>query len=177
MPDLANLRAYGCKAYAMTSDAQLCRDRLMRMRARAWKGYLVGYASSNSYRIWNPQKGEVITTRAVLFAEYVMFDGYLAASHDDFKDMSLEEVRDHYLALLRKLTPRSPKTRDSNPKPTMTTNYLHRSLKAMQSLATILTPTSLRGRNLAIRRPNLPSYRLPQTPHLHSSSKPSTTST
>jgi len=66
-PQLAHLKAYGCRAYAMTANAQLKKKRLMKLDPRAHIGYLVGYASTNIYRIWIPHKGVVISTRDVIF--------------------------------------------------------------------------------------------------------------
>ena len=50
-PQLAHLKAYGCRAYAMTKDAKLKRKRLGMLDPRAHIGYLVGYDSTNIYRI------------------------------------------------------------------------------------------------------------------------------
>ncbi|KAM4067449.1 reverse transcriptase (RNA-dependent DNA polymerase) [Hirsutella rhossiliensis] len=74
---LAHLRAYGCKAYAMTSNAQLKRKRLQKLDPRAHIGYLVGYNSTNIFRIWIPSLRKVISTRDVIFDEYSYFDGKL----------------------------------------------------------------------------------------------------
>jgi hypothetical protein len=53
-PQLAHLKAYGCRAYAMTKDAQLKRKRLLKLDPRTYIGYLVGYNSTNIYKIWVP---------------------------------------------------------------------------------------------------------------------------
>lgn len=74
-PQLAHLKAYGCRAYAMTSEAQLKKKRLKKLDPRAHIGYLVGYDSTNIYRIWIPHKGIVISTRDVIFDEKTFFDG------------------------------------------------------------------------------------------------------
>jgi len=68
-PEEARLRVYGCKAFAMTPDAQLKRNRLQRFDPRAWIGYLVGYESTNIFRIWVPRLNRVIWTRDVTFNE------------------------------------------------------------------------------------------------------------
>jgi Reverse transcriptase (RNA-dependent DNA polymerase) len=90
-PQLAHLKAYGCRAYAMTGDAQLKKNRLQRLNPRAHIGYLVGYDSTNIFRIWIPHKGEVISSRDVIFDEDKFFDGKkvdlddgLAATLDNF---------------------------------------------------------------------------------------------
>lgn len=74
-PLLAHLRAYGCRAYAMTADAQNKGKRLNKLDPRAHIGYLVGYDSTNIYRIWIPHTGKVISTRDVIFDETSFFDG------------------------------------------------------------------------------------------------------
>jgi len=74
-PQLSHLRAYGCRAYAMTADAQEKKRRLYKLDPRAHIGYLVGYNSSNIFRIWIPHKGKVISTRDVIFDEDTVFDG------------------------------------------------------------------------------------------------------
>jgi hypothetical protein len=74
-PQLAHLRAYGCRAYAMTENAQLKKQRLRKLDPRAYIGYLVGYDSTNVFRVWIPHQGKVISTRDVLFDEDTFFDG------------------------------------------------------------------------------------------------------
>jgi hypothetical protein len=74
-PQLSHLRAYGCRAYAMTKDAQTKKNRLMKLDPRAHIGYLVGYDSTNIFRIWIPHQGKVISTRDVIFDEKTFFNG------------------------------------------------------------------------------------------------------
>jgi transposase InsO family protein len=74
-PKLAHLKAYGCRAYAMTEKAQDKKKRKWKLNPRAYIGYLVGYDSTNIFRIWIPSKGQVISTRDALFDEYKFFDG------------------------------------------------------------------------------------------------------
>jgi hypothetical protein len=66
----------------MTRDAMLKEQRLKRFNPKAWIGCLVGYASSNTYRIWNPVVNEVIHTRDVIFDEQETFSGAL----EDLRD-------------------------------------------------------------------------------------------
>jgi hypothetical protein len=47
----------------------------MKLDPRAHIGYLVGYDSTNIYRVWIPHKGIVISTRDVIFDEYTFFTG------------------------------------------------------------------------------------------------------
>lgn len=71
-PNVAHLRAYGCKAYAHIlkergSNSKPTKNE--KLAARAHIGYLVGYQSSNQYRIWRPSIGDIIITRDVIFDE------------------------------------------------------------------------------------------------------------
>jgi hypothetical protein len=47
----------------------------MKLNPRAHIGYLVGYDSTNIYRVWIPHKGIVISTRDVIFDESTFFEG------------------------------------------------------------------------------------------------------
>src|SRR6266478_7525683 len=73
-PQLAHLRAYGCRAYAIILDAQLKKKRLSKLDPRAYIGYLVSYNSTNIYRIWIPFKGIVISIRDIIFNEKTFFN-------------------------------------------------------------------------------------------------------
>ena len=59
-PDQSHLCVYGCKAFAMTTDALKKVNRLQRFNPNAWIGYLVGYDSTNVYRVWNPIINKVV---------------------------------------------------------------------------------------------------------------------
>lgn len=94
-PFQAHLKAYGCKAFAMTTEALARTKKLQRFNPKAWIGYLVGYESTNIYRIWLPRGDKVIRTRDVIFNEKEFFSGnrseWLEQSKDDFIHVSLEE--------------------------------------------------------------------------------------
>jgi hypothetical protein len=64
-PQQAHLRVYGCKAYAASSTYLTKKERLKRLNPRNWIGYLVGYDSTNIYRVWNPKSNRVVRTRDV----------------------------------------------------------------------------------------------------------------
>lgn len=76
-PTISHLKAYGCKAFAMTAEAQLKLKRKQKLEPKAHIGYLVGYQSSNNFRVWIPHKNKVITTRDVIFNETSFFDNSL----------------------------------------------------------------------------------------------------
>ncbi|KAL1972153.1 hypothetical protein VTN31DRAFT_7372 [Thermomyces dupontii] len=92
-PDVAHLRVYGCKAYVMTPKA-LKENPLKRSNSKAWIEYLVGYASSNIYRVWVPHQKKVISARDVIFDEDTTFDGNLESLKDDIKELSVDEIAD-----------------------------------------------------------------------------------
>jgi len=46
----------------MTSDTQLKKNKLNKLDPRAHIRYLIGYDSTNIYRIWIPHTGKVIST-------------------------------------------------------------------------------------------------------------------
>jgi len=71
----------------MTLDAQLKKKRLSKLDPRAHISYLIGYNSTNIYRIWIPYKGIVISTRDVIFNEKTFFNG---KQMDILKDLHAE---------------------------------------------------------------------------------------
>ena len=91
-PNLAHLKAYGCKAFALTDDTLRGKSRLQRLDPRAWIGYLVGYRSSNIYRIWIPMMGKVISTRDVVFDEDTIFNGKTEDIMDNLMHSTLNEI-------------------------------------------------------------------------------------
>ena len=48
--------------------------KLEKLEPRAHIGYLVGYSSTNIYRIWIPYKRKVISTRDILFDESSVYE-------------------------------------------------------------------------------------------------------
>lgn len=91
-PYQAHLRVYGCKAYAMTREAQLGTQKKQRLNPKAWIGFLVGYQSTNIYRIWNPHTGRTISTRDVIFNEDKLFNGDLKQLKDDLLHISRQDL-------------------------------------------------------------------------------------
>jgi hypothetical protein len=76
----------------MTRDAMKGAKKKQRLNPRAWIGFLVGYQSTNIYRIWNPQTGRVISTRDVIFNEDERFNGNVDQLKDDLLHMEKEEL-------------------------------------------------------------------------------------
>lgn len=91
-PNQAHLRSCGCKAFVMTDDTHRGKSRLQRLDPKAWIGYLVGYQSTNIYRIWIPSIAKVISTRDVVFDEETIFDGKIEDLMSNLMHNTLEEV-------------------------------------------------------------------------------------
>ena len=91
-PDLTHLRTYGCKAFAMTDDTRRGKSRLQRLDPKAWIGYLVGYRSSNIFRVWIPSMGKTINTRDVIFDEDTVFSGKQEDIMDNLMHNTLGEI-------------------------------------------------------------------------------------
>ena len=71
---LHHLKAYGCKAYVLIKSKSDRPSKLRKLDARAHIGFLVGYKSTNIYRIWVPHKRKVIYVRDVIFNEDEVWD-------------------------------------------------------------------------------------------------------
>jgi hypothetical protein len=69
-PGYAHMHPYGCRAYALIHRI----PRNDKLDPRAHVGYLVGYDSTNIYRIWVPSRGKVIRTRDVTFDDTQFYD-------------------------------------------------------------------------------------------------------
>jgi hypothetical protein len=89
-PQQAHLKVYGCKAFALTTETLKKSNRLQRLNPKAWLGFLVGYDSTNNYRIWNPKLNKVISTRDVIFDEDALFDGDIKRLQDDLLHINLD---------------------------------------------------------------------------------------
>ncbi|RYP53215.1 hypothetical protein DL770_011001 [Monosporascus sp. CRB-9-2] len=68
-------------------------NRKRKLDPKAWIGYLVGYQSSNIYRIWNPLTNKVVATRDVIFDEESTFSGNLDDLRDDLLKVTEDELR------------------------------------------------------------------------------------
>ena len=64
-PQLVHVRKFGCRAYVHNKD----RPKLDRTEPRALIGYLVGYNSTNVFRVWIPSQKKVVISRDVTFDE------------------------------------------------------------------------------------------------------------
>ena len=69
-PSLAYLYIFGYKAYPVNPTI----PRTQKLLPRAHIGYLMGYDSTNIYRIWIPSKRQIVRTRNVTFDESKYYD-------------------------------------------------------------------------------------------------------
>ena len=68
-PSVAYLAPIGCKAYVLNKKLRTA-DKL---ESRTFVGYLLGYDSTNIFRIWLPKKSRVIRVRDVIFKRESLF--------------------------------------------------------------------------------------------------------
>lgn len=68
--NLSHLRKIGCKAY--TLDKHI--PRKGKLQERAHIGHLLGYDSTNIFRVWIPSQRKVIRIRDVLFDETSLYN-------------------------------------------------------------------------------------------------------
>ena len=75
-PQLHHLKAYGCKVYVLikSKDDADRPSKRQKLDAKVHIGFLVGYESTNIYRIWIPHKRKVISARDVIFNEDEVWD-------------------------------------------------------------------------------------------------------
>ena len=69
-PNITHLRVYGARAYPVIHKI----PKSEKLQPRAHIRYLVGYDSTNIFRIWIPSKKKVIRTRDVTFNEMLFYD-------------------------------------------------------------------------------------------------------
>jgi len=70
-PKVQHMRPIGCRAYVLNRSLK----RADKLESRALTGHLVGYDSTNIFRIWLPTKDRVIRTRDVVFEPAKFYEG------------------------------------------------------------------------------------------------------
>lgn len=103
VPQIGHLKAYGCLCYFLAKGKNSYRNRkLWKLDPKAFHGHLVGYVSTNIYRVWIPAKKKVVSVRNVDFNEDEFFDRHkvaiseeLLVSIDDV--LAQKEVTTHHL--------------------------------------------------------------------------------
>jgi hypothetical protein len=62
-----------------------------KLKSRAFVDYLIGYNSTNIFRVWNLEKGDVSDYRDVIFDESELYSSY----NQDDQQMLQKEKADH----------------------------------------------------------------------------------
>ncbi|RMZ78271.1 hypothetical protein DV736_g6694, partial [Chaetothyriales sp. CBS 134916] len=73
-PNIAHLKAYGCKVYTHIPEEARKGIETHKMYPRARVGYLCGYESSNQFRVWYPMTNRVAVIRDGEFVEDEFYD-------------------------------------------------------------------------------------------------------
>jgi hypothetical protein len=106
MPNTFHLRAFGCKAYCLTFNAKKgFEKKKSKLAPKAFIGYLVGYESTNIYRIWYPGRPGIHLTRDVIFDEEAFFDGDTDKWKDDLFEMTEDSVQELFNSFTWKEAP------------------------------------------------------------------------
>jgi hypothetical protein len=89
-PSVAHYSPIGCRAYVYRRDIKAAD----KTEPRAHIGYLVGYDSSNIYRVWIPTRGRVIRTRDVIFKWQFSYkdDTLNMVTADDITEQEVETL-------------------------------------------------------------------------------------
>jgi len=105
-PSVAYLATIGCKAYVLNKKLRTA-DKL---ESRTFTGYLLGYDSTNIFRIWLPKKGRVIRVRDVIFKRESLFSDEAiaereAVSQEEIEILNIPQPRDLDVELSQLLEP------------------------------------------------------------------------
>lgn len=89
---LSHVVAYGCRAYVNREYGRSWDKfaKSAKLESRALIGYLVGYDSTNVFRIWVPSKNTIVRTRDVQFNENFFFTS--ASQKDELTVSELDDV-------------------------------------------------------------------------------------
>jgi hypothetical protein len=90
-PQFAHLYVCGCRAYPLIQNI----PRRAKLDSRAHIGHLVGYDSTNIWRIWIPSRNKVIRTRDVTFKDNLIYD----PAELDIGILLKDEVEDMIISL------------------------------------------------------------------------------
>jgi hypothetical protein len=91
-PEVSHLRVFGCKAYPLLKGKD-APPKSEKLSPRAFVGYLIGYDSTNIFRVWNPETWTVSGYRDVIFDEDQTFSTYVK------KDLIPEEKMAEFVEL------------------------------------------------------------------------------
>ena len=121
-PNLTHLHPIGCRAYPLRYNI----PKLQKLEARAHIGYLVGYDSTNIYRVWVPSLRRIIRTRDVIFNDDVFYD-----PHDIDAGQLLQEHINQIEILQLPEDFRNEEEEETDQSETLNTTKIHR--EQMQS--------------------------------------------
>jgi hypothetical protein len=103
-PSVAHLEVIGARAYVLNEKL----PRGAKLESRALIGHLVGFDSTNIFRVWLPTIGRVIRTRDVVFARGKLCDSQGQYAEKSFiqeaaEVLDIEETPDHNNILIEQL--------------------------------------------------------------------------
>jgi hypothetical protein len=85
-PSVAHFSQIGCKAYTLNKKLK----KADKLESRTFVGYLVGYDSSNIFRIWLPKKNQVIRVRDVIFQRSSLYNDHEKAEKENIMQEEIE---------------------------------------------------------------------------------------
>lgn len=102
--NISHLRVFGCRAYILSKGL----PRTQKLAERAHLSHLVGYDSTNIFRIWIPSQERVIRTRDVLFNK----DEFYNPEDPDLTQLLQEEPSEFIQTLEVPVLPELPQVED-----------------------------------------------------------------
>ena len=178
-PRFAHMHVYGCRAYAL--DHHIARRK--KLDPRAHIGYLIGYDSTNIYRIWIPSRDKVIRSRDVTLNDNLLYDpsdldiGAVLNEHVDrlIETLELPEMQvieladdDNLLDTVVVEVPASPETSNlSTPGSTsseMSLDLIQRQLPTPSRSPSVIPATSSLGTTQSLEPTNEATTTLPGAP-------------
>jgi hypothetical protein len=94
-PEIDHLKMYECKTYSLLKDADVS-SKSSKLKSRAFVNYLIGYNSTNIFRVWNSEKDDVNDYRDVIFDESDLYDIY------NKSDSLMSLAKKHQIEIQRK---------------------------------------------------------------------------
>lgn len=90
-PLLHHLKAYGCKCYILIKSKGNLQypSKHWKLNAKVYISFLVGYESTNIYKVWVPHKKKIILVRDIIFQKDECWDGKkIQISMDNIKELN-----------------------------------------------------------------------------------------
>jgi len=123
-PKVHHMHPIGCQAYVLNRSLK----RADKLESRALIGHLVGYDSTNIFRIWLPTRDEVIRTRDVVFEPARFYKNLGGYAHETVIEEVIkllafpEEPESDDLTMEDLLTSRQRRRRESSTLPALTSS-------------------------------------------------------